>query len=45
MSNIVKIPAEEMKEMLEQVAKPKAKQGWMFNFEFDRDFVEKSVKL
>lgn len=40
-TNVVKIPSDEMKEMLEQVAKPKAKQGWVFKFEFDQDFVDK----
>ncbi|XP_067931838.1 DNA-directed RNA polymerase III subunit RPC5-like [Watersipora subatra] len=44
-AHIVKIPSEELKEMLEQIAKPKPKQGWIFNFEFDQDFVHKNKEV
>ncbi|XP_022084969.1 DNA-directed RNA polymerase III subunit RPC5-like [Acanthaster planci] len=38
-ASITKLPSEDMKDILEQMARPKINQGWEFALEFDSDFV------
>jgi len=40
-SSVVKIPPDELKEMLSHIARPRVKQGWVFNLEYDFDFVNR----
>lgn len=41
-SSVVKIPPDELKEMLSHIARPRVKQGWVFNLEYDFDFVNRN---
>ncbi|XP_063961179.1 DNA-directed RNA polymerase III subunit RPC5-like [Lytechinus pictus] len=40
-ASVTKLQAEDTKEILEQMAKPKVNQGWEFLHEYDRDFVDR----
>ncbi|XP_033630773.1 DNA-directed RNA polymerase III subunit RPC5-like [Asterias rubens] len=39
MASITKLPSEDMKSILEQMARPKVNRGWEFAIEFDSEFV------
>ena len=44
-STVVKVPAEEVKEILEQMARLKINKGWEFVFEYDQEFVNRHPEV
>lgn len=41
LSTVVKVPAEEIKEILEQMARLRRSKGWEFAEEYDAEFVNR----
>ena len=39
------LPSEDMKEILEQMARPKVNQGWEFAIEYDKEFVDQQTEV
>ncbi|XP_041364495.1 DNA-directed RNA polymerase III subunit RPC5-like isoform X2 [Gigantopelta aegis] len=44
-SSIVKLPAEDVKDILEQMSKVKASKGWEFLFDYDKEFTDKYCEI
>ena len=44
-STVVKVPAEEVKEILEQMARLKINKGWEFIFEYNQEFVNRHPEV
>ncbi len=44
-STVVKVPAEEVKDILEQMARLKVNKGWEFLFEYDSEFINRHPEV